>query len=63
LAIKSEEYLGKFLDVLLRLERVTPAKKSDAGDVGDDEEEELRSWADLRENQMKFARAGGFLNE
>lgn len=62
LALKSDEYLGKFLDVLMRLERSTPARKSDAGDIADEEEQEFRSWADLRDNQMKFAQSGGFSN-
>jgi len=60
-ALKTEEYLGKFLDVLMRLERVSPAVKAEGGEV--DEEEELRNWADLREYQMQFMQAGGFMNE
>jgi len=32
-------------------------------DVLNDEEEELRNWADLREFQNRFASSGGFLNE
>jgi hypothetical protein len=60
-ALKAEEYLGKFLDVLMRLERVSPAVKAESGEV--DEEEELRNWADLREYQMQFMQAGGFMNE
>jgi hypothetical protein len=61
LALKSEEYLGKFLDVLMKLERISPAIKAASGEV--DEEEELRNWADLREYQMQFIEAGGFMNE
>lgn len=61
LALKAEEYLGKFLDVLMKLERVSPAIKAESGEV--DEEEELRNWADLREYQMQFMQAGGFMNE
>jgi hypothetical protein len=53
--------LGRFLDVLVKLERVSPSVKSDGGEV--DEEEELRNWADLREYQMQFAQRGGFMNE
>lgn len=45
----------------MRLERVSPGIKSESGVVTD--EEELRAWADMRENQMRFAQAGGFLSE
>ena len=61
--MKAEEYLGRFLDVLMKLERISPGVRSDAGDGVVDEEEELRNWADLREYQMRFAQNGGFLNE
>ncbi|KAF4629089.1 hypothetical protein G7Y89_g9063 [Cudoniella acicularis] len=61
LAIKAEEYLGRFLDVLMKLERVSPGIKTETGEI--DEEEELRNWADLREYQLRFAQAGGFINE
>jgi len=64
LALKAEEYLGRFLDVLMKLERVSPAAcRSDSGGVVEDEEEELRNWADLREYQTRFVHSGGFLNE
>lgn len=59
LAIQAQEYLSAFLKILMRLERVSPAN-SDA-DVPEDEEGELRAWADLREYQMKFAQQGGLL--
>lgn len=62
-AVKAEEYLGRFLDVLMKLERISPGLRSDSADGVVDEEEELRNWADLREYQMRFAQAGGFLNE
>jgi hypothetical protein len=61
LALKSEEYLGRFLDVLMRLERISPGERSNSADGFVDEEEELRSWADLREYQMRFVQSGGFL--
>lgn len=61
LALKSEDYLGRFLDVLMKLERVSPGVKAENGEP--DEEEELRNWADLREYQMQFMQAGGFMNE
>lgn len=63
LAVKNEEYLSRFLDVLMKLERISPGIRSDSADGIIDEEEELRNWADLREYQMKFAQAGGFLSE
>jgi hypothetical protein len=45
----------------MKLERVSPGLKNETGEV--DEEEELRNWADLRQYQMAFAQAGGFLTE
>lgn len=59
LALRAEEYLGRFLDVLMKLERVSPGK-SNGGEDWEDEEEELRNWADLRAFQTKFLTAGGF---
>ncbi|KAG0647082.1 Quinic acid utilization activator [Hyphodiscus hymeniophilus] len=61
LALKSEEYLGRFLDVLMKLERISPGNRNESADGVIDEEEELRNWADLREYQMRFAQSGGFL--
>jgi len=63
LAVKAEEYLGRFLDILMRLERISPNTCSENGDLAAGEEEELRNWADIREYQMKFAQSGGFLFE
>ncbi|KAL3423309.1 hypothetical protein PVAG01_05056 [Phlyctema vagabunda] len=64
LAIKSEEYLGRFLEVLMKLERISPgANRSASSDGVEDEEEQLRNWADLRVYQTRFAESGGFLNE
>lgn len=59
LATQAQDYLTAFLKILMRLERVSPAN-SDL-DQPEDEEAELRSWADLRELQMKFAQQGGLL--
>lgn len=63
IAVKSEEYLGRFLDVLMKLERISPGCRSENGDGQVDEEEELRNWADLREYQLRFAQAGGFMSD
>ncbi|KAI9643210.1 hypothetical protein NHQ30_007826 [Ciborinia camelliae] len=64
LALSTEEYLGKFLDILMKLERASPSStRSDSADGVLDEEEELSNWADLREYQTRFAQSGGFLNE
>lgn len=64
LALKSESYLGQFLDVLLKLERASPSLQTgDSGEIRDVEEEELRNWANLREYQLRFLNAGGFLHD
>ncbi|KUJ15108.1 uncharacterized protein LY89DRAFT_671495 [Mollisia scopiformis] len=62
-AINNEEYLKSFLGVLMKLERVSPGLVDNGVNGAVDEEEELRNWADLREYQMRFAQAGGFLSE
>lgn len=52
-ALQHQDYLYKFLDILSRLERVSP--EASEGAVGTvDEETELRLWADLRDHQLKF---------
>lgn len=56
---EAREYLGAFLKLLMRLERVSP--ESSDPDQPEDEESEFRAWADLREYQMKFAQQGGLL--
>jgi hypothetical protein len=63
MAMRGQEYLKKFLDVLMKLERISPGPLTDSRDPAELEEEELRNWADLRENQMQFLKAGGFLSE
>jgi len=63
LAIKVEEYLDKFVAVLMKLERISPVGRSDDGDADEDDEAALRSWADLRQYQMKFLQSGGFLSD
>lgn len=56
---EAQNYLNAFLKVLLRLERVSPANSE--SDEPQDDETDLRTWADLREYQAEFARAGGVL--
>ncbi|KAI9049425.1 hypothetical protein LZ554_006459 [Drepanopeziza brunnea f. sp. 'monogermtubi'] len=75
LALKSEEYLSRFVAVLVRLEGISPGKSSSGTNEEEQEprseeerelrkeEEELRNWADLRQYQMAFAQSGGFLSE
>lgn len=56
LAVRAEEYLRSFLDMLMKLER----GDSSGEGVEADEEAELRHWADLRQYQARFAETGGF---
>lgn len=58
-AQQAEQYLAAFLDILMKLERAGPAHNDP--ERPEDEEAELRQWADLREYQMKFAQQGGIL--
>lgn len=65
-AVNAQESLSKFVEVLLRLERIPPGDHGNGGvgnlvGAGQDEEQELRSWADLRENQFRFLQGGGFM--
>ncbi|KAK5993100.1 Quinic acid utilization activator [Cladobotryum mycophilum] len=64
LAMKSEEALSQLIDILVKLEKTGPAGETRSQDpsqmTADDEEEELRHWADLREYQLRFAANGGF---
>lgn len=67
-AVKSEEALSQLIDVLMKLEKSgsgIETSTTDGVDGGDqmtsqDEEEELRNWADLRDYQLRFALHGGF---
>ncbi|EMC95549.1 hypothetical protein BAUCODRAFT_71053 [Baudoinia panamericana UAMH 10762] len=59
LALQAQEYLAAFLKILMKLERVSPANSDP--DQPEDEEAELRQWADLRQYQMKFAQQGGLM--
>lgn len=56
-ALQHQDYLYKFLDILSKLERVSPATSDPAASI--DEEAELRLWADLRDHQLKFQEQGG----
>lgn len=67
--LRKEEYLRGFLEVLTRLEKTgmapatAPPGQSQGAGAGatmtvDDEEQELRNWADLREQQQIMARTG-----
>ena len=55
-AIEAEQYLARFLGILVKLERSSPA--GSGVDPRMDEEAELRHWADLRDYQNKFAEEG-----
>jgi hypothetical protein len=60
-ALQHQDYLYKFLDILSKLERVSPdlSDQNGQGNVAVDEESELRAWADLRDYQLKFQESGG----
>jgi hypothetical protein len=55
-AQQAEEYLAAFLEILVKLERLPG---HDDPHNPNDEETELRHWADLREYQLKFTQQGG----
>jgi hypothetical protein len=57
-ALQHQDYLYKFLDILSKLERVSP-ETNDPTNNDIDEETELRLWADLRDHQLKFQEQGG----
>lgn len=65
MATKAQEPLTRFLDILMRLEKTGPGNtdRSDGTMTPQDEEMELRSWADLREHQMRFYQNGGFMGQ
>ena len=57
-ALQHQDYLYKFLEILGKLERANP-EGSDPSGANVDEETELRLWADLRDQQLKFQEQGG----
>ncbi|KPM39915.1 hypothetical protein AK830_g6672 [Neonectria ditissima] len=64
-AMKSEGALSQLISILMKLEKSGASGPSDVNAdpsqmTSQDEEEELRYWADLREYQLQFAAHGGF---
>lgn len=61
--LQNEEYLRVFLEILTRLEKTgtgtmpRPGGRAGGTMTPDDEEQELRNWADLREQQQRMAQA------
>lgn len=61
--LQNEEYLRVFLEILTRLEKTgsgmtaSPGGQASGTMTLDDEEQELRHWADLREQQQRMAHA------
>lgn len=60
--LRDEEYLQVFLEILTRLEKTgtgtatTSSGQATGTMTAEDEEQELRNWADLREQQQRVAR-------
>lgn len=56
--LRNEEYLRAFLEILTKLEKTgSGAAVTETGQMtAEDEEQELRNWADLREQQLRFTR-------
>lgn len=60
--LRNEEYLKAFLEILTKLEKTgSGAAVTETGQMtAEDEEHELRNWADLREQQLRFTRLSGY---
>ncbi|KAI1344543.1 hypothetical protein F5Y15DRAFT_114923 [Xylariaceae sp. FL0016] len=61
-AIKSEDALSRFLDILMKLEKSGTAPHSETM-TSQDEEVELQHWASLREYQLHFVSQGGYISD
>ncbi|KAI0475277.1 hypothetical protein GGR56DRAFT_645374 [Xylariaceae sp. FL0804] len=64
LAVRADDYLGRFLDTLVKLERtagVDTDNPAAAADPQAQEEEELQHWASLRDYQLQFMSQGGYM--
>lgn len=59
-ALRTEEYLNAFLNVLMKLEGSSSIDNEHTMTEEEEEEAQLRHWADLRDHQARFANAGGF---
>ena len=59
IAIRAKEAFKKLVDLLIKLERNEPATGVET--ELSEKEEDLRIWADLRDVQLKFLHAGGFM--
>ncbi|RYP70481.1 hypothetical protein DL771_005418 [Monosporascus sp. 5C6A] len=61
-AVRAEEYLRRFVDILMSLEK-TGGSTALGPMTAQDEEDELRCWANLREYQLQFAANGGYMGQ
>lgn len=59
LAIRAQESLEKLLAILMKFDRGDPGLGADPDSTAD--EEDLRIWADLKDVQLRFLHAGGFM--
>lgn len=61
LALHADHYIQVFLEILKKLERMSPA--GDARVSEEDDEVQMRQWTELRDYQARFAHAGSLLSE